>query len=71
MLLFTRNTRFSDETLTFLRLKGQSDAVQMNEVEVSTMRQNMEDMHEKFNESLRGSFKGTIQEETVKLNSTG
>jgi len=35
------------------------------------MRQNFEDLHQKVNFKLNGTFNGTLEEKIVKTNSTG
>jgi hypothetical protein len=39
--------------------------------EVEGMRHIIEDLHQKGNAKLNGTFKGTLEEKTVKANSTG
>ena len=44
---------------------------QPSALEVATMRQQIEELHEKVNARLSGTFKGTLEEKVVKTNSTG
>ncbi|CAF4866646.1 unnamed protein product, partial [Rotaria sp. Silwood2] len=54
--------------LAFLQFFEQNPLPQDNKVETSRLY--VEDIHQKINKSLHGTFKGTIEEKTVKTNST-
>ncbi|CAF2440571.1 unnamed protein product [Rotaria sp. Silwood2] len=62
--------RFNNETLAFVQYLAQNTPPQAQLIEVEAMRQYMEDIHLKINEKLHGTFKGTIEDKTVKTNST-
>ncbi len=57
--------------MEFLKLLAQNATPQSNTLEVETMRQNIEDIHEKGNAKISETFKGNLEEKTVKTKSTG
>ncbi|CAF0722664.1 unnamed protein product [Adineta steineri] len=62
--------RFTNETIAFLQLASRNASPQGNSLEVKTMRQGIEYLHHASNEKFYGTFKGTLEESTVKTNST-
>ncbi|CAF1411600.1 unnamed protein product [Rotaria sordida] len=60
--------RFNNETLALLQFFAQNPLPQ--DIEVETLRLYAEDIHQKINKKLHETFKGTIEEKTVKTNST-
>ncbi|CAF0975864.1 unnamed protein product [Rotaria sordida] len=62
--------RFNNETLAYLQFIAQNPPPQGNVIEVETMRLFFEDIHQKINEKLHGTFRGTTEEKIVKTSST-
>ena len=69
--MFIRDPRFSNETLEYFRVLAQNPTPPNQTFEVDKMRQFYEDMHEKSNAKLVGTFKGNLEERIVKTNSAG
>ncbi len=57
--------------MRLLKLRAQNATAQSNTLEVETMRQGIEDLHVKGNARLSETFKGNLEEKTVKTKSTG
>ncbi|CAF3803028.1 unnamed protein product [Adineta steineri] len=65
-----KDPRFTNETLAFLNILSKNLPPQGTTPEVGPMRQLIEHYHHESNEKLYGTFKGTLEEKTVKTNST-
>ncbi|CAF3941814.1 unnamed protein product [Rotaria sordida] len=68
VMFFSKDPRFNNETLALLQFLAQNPLPQ--DIEVETLRLYAEDIHQKINKKLHETFKGTIEEKTVKTNST-
>ncbi|CAF0713324.1 unnamed protein product [Adineta steineri] len=65
-----RDPRFTNETSAFLRVALQNTLPPGHNLEVAAMRQGIEYLHHVCNEKFYGTFTGSLEENTVKTDST-
>lgn len=68
---FLRDPRFNKETVGFLQEMAKNPPSKAGPPQVSDLRHHFEHLHEHANESLSGTFKGKLEQKTIKISSAG